>query len=158
MGIVVALAALAVLALGGSPPAAQVVDAETGFPLCPAAGRTRLVSAVDRTIAQAVAVAYVGALQSGNISRALGYADAGSVEATKHLARVGLPGPDDVRPSAGRAAPLAHDPLGRAIAGRCGPDVLAATLAVDVRLADSQPTVRALLVRRLDRFLVFSVR
>jgi hypothetical protein len=36
--------------------------------------------------------------------------------------------------------------------------VLAATIAVDVRLADGQPTVRALLVRRLDRFLVFSVR
>jgi hypothetical protein len=161
VGVFVALAALAVLAVGGSPPAAgpaASAAARAAFPLCPAVGSTRQVSAADRTVAQAVAVAYVRALQAGNVFGALGFADAGSIDATRDLAREGIPGGDTVQPSAGRASPLAHDPLGRTIAQRCGVGVLAATLAVDVHLGAGQPGLRALLVRRLDRFLVFSLR
>jgi hypothetical protein len=161
IGGVAAAGALAVLALAGSPPAASpgaAAVSPAGFPLCPAVGRTRPLTASDRNVAQAVAVSYVAAIVARDPVRAVGFADAGSVPATVSLARVGLRVPRSVQPSAGPAAPLAHDPLGRAIAGRCGVDVLASTVAVTVRLGAAQPTVRALLIRRPERFLVFSLR
>jgi hypothetical protein len=158
IGSVIAVAALAVLATGGSPRARAPVRAPdvASFPVCPAGGPTRLVSARDRFIAQAVAVAYVRAIQARDLGRAAGLADAGAVEATWLLVRSGFK-TSDRDPSAGRVGSLGHLPLGRVVAARCGLKTLAATVRVEVNLA-GRPPVTVLLVRRPDRFLVFDVR
>jgi hypothetical protein len=161
IGGIAAAAALGVLAVGGSDPAGRsgLPPAATGaFPLCPAAGRTKPITAADRSVAQAVAVAYIAAVHSANVRDAIGLVDAGSVQATHQLIGQGLFVPPTATPSAGPVAPLAHDPLGRAIAVRCGASTLAATLSVRVNLLPGSRSLRVLLVRRPDRFLVFYVR
>jgi hypothetical protein len=165
VGASFAVGALALLAVapGGSitprsqaaapPPAAATGARVVGR--CPAEGPLRLARPQQRPAAQLAAIRFASAWWGGSGAAAVEHADVGFRAEVSALAE-GYP--NRSWSVLARVASLGHGDDAREIAHLCGPEVVAATVAVDVRKSSRSTTTRLYLLHRPKGYFVWAIR
>jgi hypothetical protein len=125
-------------------------------PGCPAPGRLARPGLHDRTDAVAVAAAFARTWYAGELRKALSLADPSFREdALRPLRR---PRRREVPFIVQRIGPLGHTEEAVAVARACGPRILPAVWAADVRRADAEVGAHLLLVKRPEGWRVWTIR
>jgi hypothetical protein len=158
----VAVLALLVVAPGGSAPGQRgpAQRANAGPPSqarfvgrCPAEGPMRVARPSQYPRAQFAAIRFAEAWWGGSGAAAVEHADGGFQAEASSLAEGNLGRQFSVN---ARVAALGHGRDAAEIAHLCGTDVLAATVAVDVRRSGKSAVTRLYMIHRPRGYLVWA--
>src|SRR3954451_226628 len=166
VGASFAVAALGLLAVApGGPITSRSQAANAPVPAqaagdrvigrCPAEGPLRAAKPSERPSAQLAAIRFASAWWGGSGAAAVEHADAGFRAEASALAE-GYP--NRSWSVLAKVAPLGHGDDAREIAHLCAPDVVAATIAVDVRKSGRSTPTRLYLLHRPAGYLVWAIR
>ena len=170
LGVAVAVAAFALLMVApGERPEAETdgTGGETAGPSCPAEGPTLPAPGSSAEAAELVALEFASAWWSGDHDTVAALADrgladdVGRLDAAAQAAAAADSGavPDVARlPIVDRVAPVGHNPQARALAFRCGPELMPALLVVTVHPSGGRQRSDQYLVRRPQGYRVWAVR
>ena len=165
LGISFALAALTLLAVapGSSGPGRgdSIPGAVPGSTAaryvgrCPAQGPLRPARPAERPRAALAAIRFSEAWWGGSGAAAVEHADAGFRAEASSLAEGNLGHQFSV---SARPTALGHGEDASEIAHLCGPEVLVATVAVDVRRSDRPNITRLYMIHRPTGYFVWAIR